>query len=143
MVYFVFMVVFLESWWNNLSINFLDFYFGFLLISLVYCDLCEDFVFFSILLVFVVVVFCYVVLILLIVLGNGFVIVVFVINGWLRIVMSFFIVGFVISDLFVGIFVVFFWMFVVLYDNIMVGYCFLIYVVYISFDIFVGCVFIL
>lgn len=99
--------------------------------------------FFSILLVFVVVVFCYVVLILLIVLGNGFVIVVFVINGWLRIVMSFFIVGFVISDLFVGIFVVFFWMFVVLYDNIMVGYCFLIYVVYISFDIFVGCVFIL
>lgn len=82
---------------------------------------------------------CYAILIPLTVLGNGSVIAAFATNTRLRTATSFFIVGLAASDLLVGMFSVPFWTFVVSHDNIMAGYCFSTYAVYISFDIFAGC----
>lgn len=138
-VHFVPMAALPESRRNNSSINPLDFYSGLPSTSPAYRDLCEDSASFSTSPVSAVVASCYAVLIPLTVLGNGSVIAAFATNGRLRTATSFFIVGLATSDLLVGTFAVPFWTFVVSHDNIMAGYCFSTYAVYISFDIFAGC----
>ncbi|KAL9952515.1 hypothetical protein ACROYT_G039783 [Oculina patagonica] len=100
---------------------------------------CEDPALFATSAVSAAVASCYAILIPLTVLGNGSVIAAFATNARLRTATSFFIVGLAASDLLVGTFSVPFWTFVVAHDNIMVGYCFSTYAVYISFDIFAGC----
>ncbi|XP_020618885.1 muscarinic acetylcholine receptor M3-like [Orbicella faveolata] len=128
-----------ESRRNNSSINPLDLYSGLPSTSPVYHDLCEDSAAFTTSPVSAVVASCYAILIPLTVLGNGSVIAAFATNGRLRTATSFFIVGLAASDLLVGTFAVPFWTFVVSHDNIMAGYCFSTYAVYISFDVFAGC----
>lgn len=102
-------------------------------------DVCEDPALFRTSAVSAVVASCYAILIPLTVLGNGSVIAAFATNTRLRNATSFFIVGLAASDLLVGTFSIPFWTFVVSHDNIMAGYCFSTYAVYISFDIFAGC----
>jgi len=128
-----------ESRGNNSSLNPLDRYSGLPSTSPVYRDPCDDPVVFTTSTVSAVVASCYAILIPLTVLGNGSVIAAFAINGRLRTATSFFIVGLAASDLLVGTFAVPFWTFVVSHDNIMAGYCFATYAVYISFDVFAGC----
>ena len=128
-----------ESRRNNSSINPLDFYSGLPSTSPASRDLCEDSAALNTSPVSAVVASCYAVLIPLTVLGNGSVITAFATDGRLRTATSFFIVGLATSDLLVGTFAVPFWTFVVSHDNIMAGYCFSAYAVYISFDIFAGC----
>ena len=128
-----------ESRRNNSSINPLDRYSGLPSTSPIYWDLCDDPVVFTTSPVSAVVASCYAILIPLTVLGNGSVIAAFAINGRLRTATSFFIVGLATSDLLVGTFAVPFWTFVVSHDNIMAGYCFATYAVYIGFDVFAGC----
>lgn len=102
-------------------------------------DPCEDPELFKTSAVSAVVASCYAILIPLTVLGNGSVIAAFATNTRLRTATCFFIVGLAASDLLVGTFAVPFWTFVVSHDNIVAGYCFSTYAVYISFDIFAGC----
>lgn len=128
-----------ESRRNNSSINPLDLYSGLPSISPIYRDLCKDRAIFTTSPVSAVVASCYAILIPLTVLGNGSVIAAFATNGRLRTATSIFIVGLAASDLLVGTFAVPFWTFVASHDNIMAGYCFSTYAVYISFDVFAGC----
>ena len=103
-----------------------------------YPEFCSDPAFFTISGVSVAVASCYAILIPLTVLGNGSVILAFVLNTRLRTATNIFIVGLAASDLLVGTFAIPFWTFVVSHENIMVGYCFAVYYVYISFDVFAG-----
>ena len=81
---------------------------------------------------------CYGILIPLTVLGNGSVIAAFAFNTRLRTATNIFIIGLAASDLLVGTFAIPFWTFVVSHENIMAGYCFSVYNVYIVFDVFAG-----
>lgn len=58
----------------------------------------------------VIVVFFYVFLLFIVVLGNGFVLVVFLINERFRIVINKFIIGLVVSDILVGFVFIFCWL---------------------------------
>ena len=82
---------------------------------------------------------CYAILIPLTVLGNGSVIAAFASNTRLRTATNIFIVGLAASDMLIGTFAIPYWTFIVSHENIMAGYCFSMYVAYISFDIFAGC----
>lgn len=104
-----------------------------------YRDPCKNPALFTTSSVSVAVASCYAILIPLTVFGNGSVIAAFATNTRLRTATNIFIVGLAASDLLVGAFSVPFWTFVVSHENIMAGYCFPAYAVYISFDIFAGC----
>lgn len=106
--------------------------------SAIYPEFCSDPAFFSISGVSVAVASCHAILIPLTVLGNGSVILAFALNTRLRTATNIFIVGLAASDLLVGTFAIPFWTFVVSHENIMVAYCFAVYHVYISFDVFAG-----
>lgn len=128
-----------ESRRNNSSTNSTDVYTLAPSTGPAFGDSCEDPALFTTSAVSAAVASCYAILIPLTVLGNGSVIAAFATNSRLRTATSFFIVGLAASDLLVGTFSVPFWTFVVSHDNIMAGYCFSTYAIYISFDIFAGC----
>lgn len=102
-------------------------------------DPCKNSALFSTSAVSIAIVSCYALLIPLTVLGNGSVIAAFVSNTRLRTTTNIFIVGLAASDILVGTFALPFWTFIVSHENIMAGYCFSTYTVYISFDVFAGC----
>lgn len=104
-----------------------------------YSDLCNNPSSFTTSAVSAMVASCYGILIPLTVLGNGSVIAAFAYNTGLRTATNIFIIGLAASDLLVGTFAIPFWTFVVSHENIMVGYCFSVYNVYIIFDVFAGC----
>lgn len=102
-------------------------------------DPCNDSAFFTTSAFSATVASFYAILIPLTVLGNGSAIAAFALNPRLRTATNILIIGLAASDLLVGTFAIPVWTFIASHENIMVGYCFTVYQVYISFDIFAGC----
>lgn len=134
------MAAFSESQQNNSSVHSRDgLYSPPPLTSASYPDPCGNSALFATSAISVVVASCYAILIPLTVLGNGSVIAAFALNTRLRTATNIFIIGLAASDMLVGTFAIPVWTFIVSHDNIIAGYCFSVYKVYISFDIFAGC----
>ncbi|XP_001640700.2 D(1)-like dopamine receptor [Nematostella vectensis] len=84
--------------------------------------------------------FCYGALIPPTVLGNGLVVISFVINRRLRTATNIFILGLSLSDLLIGSYSLPFWTYIVSYDFLSVGICYKsLYQTYICMDILTGC----